>query len=57
MSLNKKRRLVDETEGATAIEYAFIAAGVALAIAVVVFTMGDELVPIFTTLTDSFSRS
>lgn len=30
-------------DGATAIEYGLIAAGIALAISVVVFTMGDEL--------------
>lgn len=30
-------------EGATAIEYGLIAAGVALAIAVIVFTLGDSV--------------
>ena len=32
-----------DENGATAIEYGLIAAGIALAISVVVFTMGDEL--------------
>jgi pilus assembly protein Flp/PilA len=63
MSFNKSAvnclicTLRNDENGATAIEYAFIAAGVALAIAVVVFTLGDDLVPIFTGLSDSFGRS
>ncbi len=49
--LNKFRR---DLAGATAIEYAFIAAGVALALAVVVWGVGDELVPIFDELIGAF---
>ena len=35
-------------EGATAIEYGLIAAGIAVAISVVVFLLGDELDALFT---------
>ncbi len=34
-------------KGATAIEYGLIAAGIALAIAAVVFTLGDEVALVF----------
>ena len=34
-------------QGATAIEYALVAAGIALAISVVVFTLGDEVAIVF----------
>jgi Flp pilus assembly pilin Flp len=50
-SLNKLGR---DIGGATAIEYAFIAAGVALALAIVVWGVGDELVPIFDELVGAF---
>ncbi|MCB9983493.1 MAG: Flp family type IVb pilin [Rhodospirillales bacterium] len=36
-----------ECAGATAIEYALIAAGIALAISAVVYTLGDEILAIF----------
>lgn len=35
------------TDAATAIEYSLIAAGIALAIAVIVFTMGDSVKGLF----------
>lgn len=35
-------------DGATAIEYGLIAAGIAVAISAIVFTMGDNLVAMFT---------
>lgn len=35
-------------EGATAIEYGLIAAGIAVAISAIVFTMGDQLLALFT---------
>lgn len=41
--------------GATAIEYALMAAGVALAISAVVFTLGDELLALFQEVQDGFS--
>lgn len=36
--------------GATAIEYGLIAAGIAVAIVVIVFTVGDQLLAVFTTV-------
>jgi pilus assembly protein Flp/PilA len=42
------KRFVRHEEGATAIEYGLIAAGIAVAIAVVVFTVGDKLEALFT---------
>ncbi|MBL1146637.1 MAG: Flp family type IVb pilin [Pseudomonadota bacterium] len=45
---------VDE-DGATAIEYGLIAAGIAVAIAAVVFAFGEELVGLFEGLTDTLS--
>jgi len=44
----KLRKLRDDESGATAIEYGLIAAGIAVAIVAVVFTIGDELVTLFT---------
>ena len=45
---DKLRKLRDDESGATAIEYGLIAAGIAVAIVAVVFTIGDELVIMFT---------
>ena len=44
---DKLRKLRGEESGATAIEYGLIAAGIAVAIVAVVFTVGDELVDLF----------
>jgi len=41
------RDFVKSLSGATAIEYALIAAGVALAISAVVYTLGDEILAVF----------
>jgi pilus assembly protein Flp/PilA len=41
-------KFIRNEEGATAIEYGLIAAGIAVAIAVVVFTVGDKLEALFT---------
>lgn len=35
-------------KGATAIEYGLIAAGIAVAISVIVFTVGEDLIALFT---------
>ena len=40
-------------DGATAIEYGLIAAGISLAIVAVVFTFGDELSNTFTSMNDA----
>lgn len=48
-------------DGATAIEYGLIGAGISIAIAAVVFTMGDQLLPIYNSvvaiLTDAAGRT
>ena len=43
----KMQSLVRCERGATAIEYGLIAAGIAVAISVVVFTVGTDLVALF----------
>ena len=45
-----KDAYIKDIEGATAIEYGLIAAGISLAIAAVVFTFGDQLVLTFTAM-------
>ncbi|MCK4946551.1 MAG: Flp family type IVb pilin [Alphaproteobacteria bacterium] len=44
----KKEAFMRSNDGATAIEYGLIAAGIAVAISVVVFAVGDDLVALFT---------
>jgi len=44
----KKEAFMRSDDGATAIEYGLIAAGIAVAISVVVFAVGDDLVALFT---------
>ena len=44
---DKLRKLRDDESGATAIEYGLIAAGIAVAIVAIVFTIGDDLVALF----------
>jgi len=46
-----------DVEGATAIEYGLIAAGIAVAISAVVFTFGDELETMFTGLTTTMQTA
>ncbi|MCB9983494.1 MAG: Flp family type IVb pilin [Rhodospirillales bacterium] len=43
-----KDAYLNNEEGATAIEYGLIAAGIAIAIVAVVFTLGDEIEATFT---------
>lgn len=43
------------TDGATAIEYGLIAAGIAVAISAVVFTFGTDLAGLFTTVSGKVS--
>lgn len=45
-----KEAFVRCEKGATAIEYGLIAAGIAVAISAVVFTMGDSLAGLFSTV-------
>ena len=44
-----------DKEGATAIEYGLIAAGISVAIVVVVFTLGDEIQATFTDVQTAIS--
>ncbi len=44
-------------DGATAIEYGLIAAGISLAIVAVVFTFGDQLEAVFTTMEGSLGAA
>ena len=46
-----------DDEGATAIEYGLIAAGISVAIAVVVFTLGDNLEATFTDVSDTLANA
>ena len=43
-----KEAYLHDEDGATAIEYGLIAAGIAVAIAVIVGTLGDEITATFT---------
>lgn len=43
-----KDAYLNQEDGATAIEYGLIAAGISLAIVAVVFTFGDDLTALFT---------
>ena len=44
-------------DGATAIEYGLIAAGISLAIVAVVFTFGDSLTTTFTTMNTAMTNA
>ncbi len=44
-----------QEEGATAIEYGLIAAGIALAISAAVVAFGDQLTTLFSTMTDTLA--
>lgn len=44
-------------DGATAIEYGLIAAGISLAIAAVVFTFGDDLEALFSGMEDTLETA
>lgn len=46
--LSKIQAWKHSEDGATAIEYGLIAAGIAIAISAIVFTVGDNLVALFT---------
>lgn len=51
----KKEAFIRSEEGATAIEYGLIAAGISVAIAAVVFLLGDSLEAMFTDLEGQIS--
>lgn len=52
----KKEAFVRSEEGATAIEYGLIAAGIAVAIAAIVFTFGDSLQQLFSGMNDKIGE-
>ena len=54
--LTKAEAFVRCEKGATAIEYGLIAAGIAVAISAIVFTMGDSLLAIFTNASDKVAE-
>ncbi len=54
---DKLGKLRDDESGATAIEYGLIAAGIAVAIVAVVFTIGDELVNLFTGIKEDLQEA
>ena len=51
------KRFLKGEEGVTAIEYALIAAGIAIAIVVVVFAVGRQISSAFQLVADCFSVS
>lgn len=51
--LAMKEAYLKKEDGATAIEYGLIAAGISVAIAVIVGTTGDSLTTTFTTVDDA----
>lgn len=51
-----KEAYLKNEEGATAIEYGLIAAGIALAIVAAAFAMGDELKGMFFDMSDSLAE-
>ncbi|HBR68486.1 MAG TPA: Flp family type IVb pilin [Rhodospirillaceae bacterium] len=50
-----KDAYIKDIQGATAIEYGLIAAGISLAIVAVVFTFGDQLETTFTSMETAMS--
>ncbi len=45
--MKRIKQFLKDEEGVTAIEYALIAAGIAMAIAIVVWLVGDQLYDVF----------
>jgi pilus assembly protein Flp/PilA len=50
--MEKLKKFLKKEEGVTAIEYGLIAAGIGVAIAAIVFTVGDSLNTLFTTVSN-----
>lgn len=48
---------LQDRKGTTAIEYGLIAAGIGVAIAVIVFTMGEDLAALFTTISEKLQSA
>jgi pilus assembly protein Flp/PilA len=54
-AMGLKNSIINDIKGATAIEYGLIAAGIAVAIIAIVFTMGDNIAAMFTGVSDQIS--
>ena len=54
--ISQIKKFVSSEDGATAIEYGLIAAGIAVAISAVVFTFGDDLAALFTSMSGKISQ-
>ncbi len=52
-----KDAYIKNEDGATAIEYGLIAAGISLAIVAVVFTFGDQLEATFTSMEEAMEEA
>lgn len=55
-ALTLKNRIINDLKGATAIEYGLIAAGIAVAIIIIVFTLGDNLADLFGKVSDKVAE-
>ena len=55
--MEKIIRFFKDEDGVTAIEYGLIAAGIAIAIVIVVFAVGDQLETLFRTVSSSLGRT
>ena len=55
--ISKAQAFFMDESGATAIEYGLIAAAISVAIAAVLFTFGDNLVLIFTSVGDDLATA
>jgi pilus assembly protein Flp/PilA len=50
------KQFIRSEEGATAIEYGLIAAGISVAIAAIVFLLGDNIEATFSTVNDKMAQ-
>jgi pilus assembly protein Flp/PilA len=55
--MTKLHRFLKNESGVTAIEYGLIAAGIGVAIVTLVFTVGDDLEAIFTTVSSKLQTA
>lgn len=52
-----RKNIFNDTDGATAIEYGLIAAGIAIAIIAVIFTLGEDISVLFSGISEQVSQS
>ena len=55
--MEKISRFFKDEDGVTAIEYGLIAAGIAIAIVVIVFTVGNQLETLFGRVSSSLAKT